>query len=598
MPSSSTLTPPESLWIMGGVVFGRVWGMADAEQLEILRRGVEVWNEWRRKNSGIRVDLNKTNLINAYLFLVNLSDADLSDAHLSSAFLRSANLSNANLRSANLRSANLSNAHLSDADLSDAHLSDADLRRADLRGVKINEQTRLDPKWRLIWEILNQPIANQDLSGTDLSDANLRRADLSGVDLSRANLSGVDLSHANLSRANFSGADLSDANLWRTHLSGADLSDADLRRTDLSDTDLSGADLSDADLRRANLSRADFSEADLSDADLSDADLSDADLRGVKINEQTQLDPKWRLIWEILNQPIANQDLSNTDLSNTDLSNTDLSNTDLSNTDLSNTDLSNTDLRRANLRGVKINEQTQLDPKWRLIWEILNQPIANQDLSNTDLSDANLRRADLSGADLSRADLSRADLTQTQATYTNFESAILTEACIQDWQINSETNLNGVICEYVYLKEQTQNNKFIYTDRRPSDPSKTFAPGDFARLVQKSLDTVDLIFREGIDWQAFSASFQELKTEQVKALQPEQIKIEPDDRAFSVRAIESLDDGSFVVRINTPKDANKAEIERSFQEKSEGELKRLEGGYRERLQAKDSQIEQYKRENT
>ena len=53
-----------------------------------------------------------------------------------------------------------------------------------------------------------------------------------------------------------------------------------------------------------------------------------------------------------------------------------------------------------------------------------------------------------------------------------------------------------------------------------------------------------------------------------------------------------------MVRVEVPKDADKAEIERSFQEKYEGELKRLEGVYRERLQAKDSQIEQYKRENT
>lgn len=160
--------------------------------------------------------------------------------------------------------------------------------------------------------------------------------------------------------------------------------------------------------------------------------------------------------------------------------------------------------------------------------------------------------------------------------------------CILDWNINSETNLDRVICESIYLSYDSE--KGSYGDRRPHNPQQTFASGDFARLVQKHLSALDLIFREGIDWQAFSTSFRELKAERVK--------VEGSDRAFSVRAIENLDDGSFVVRINTPKDTDKGEIERSFQAKYEEELKRIEGTYRERLQFKDEQIEFYKQQNT
>ncbi|MEM9540868.1 MAG: hypothetical protein AAGA60_15350 [Cyanobacteria bacterium P01_E01_bin.42] len=67
---------------------------------------------------------------------------------------------------------------------------------------------------------------------------------------------------------------------------------------------------------------------------------------------------------------------------------------------------------------------------------------------------------------------------------------------------------------------------------------------------------------------------------------------------MSVQAIERKPDGSFVVRVEVPQDADKGQIERLFQEKYEGEVKRLEGVYREKLQAKDEQIEQYRRENT
>lgn len=207
-------------------------------------------------------------------------------------------------------------------------------------------------------------------------------------------------------------------------------------------------------------------------------------------------------------------------------------------------------------------------------------------LNGSDLSNANLRLANLVLANLNEANLNGACLSGVQALYTNFERATLTGACIKNWNIDSNLQLDSVICEYIYLKREYKNGKRIYTDRRPSDPSKIFAPGDFARLVQKAQETVDLIFRNGIDWQAFSNAFQALKADR--------IKVEGSDRTFCVRAIENLDDGSFVVRINTPKDVDKGEIERSFQTQYEEELQRLEVVYREKLQFKDEQIEFYK----
>ncbi|QDL14559.1 pentapeptide repeat-containing protein [Brasilonema octagenarum UFV-E1] len=215
-------------------------------------------------------NLSGANLSGANLSGANLSGANLSGANLSGANLIAANLSSANLSGANLIAAYLSNANLSGANLSGANLSGANLSLAYLKGAIINKETRIDRKWRLIWEIVNHAAVNLDLSNADLSRANL----------SRANLSRANLSDANLSRANLSRADLSDANLI-----GANLNLADLNLADLSDANLSGANLSDADL----------SDADLSGADLSGAIVMNALFgRSKGLTEDTKRDLKQR----------------------------------------------------------------------------------------------------------------------------------------------------------------------------------------------------------------------------------------------------------------------------------------------------------------
>jgi hypothetical protein len=133
--------------------------MANPEQLEILKRGVEVWNEWRRKHQDVNPDL---------------SGADLYDADL-----RNADLRNADLRNADLRNADLRNADLSSADLSSANFSSANLG-----------------------------IAN--LSYTSLRNAYLIYAYLYGANLSRARLSGADFTFVALAGTTFADNDLSE----------------------------------------------------------------------------------------------------------------------------------------------------------------------------------------------------------------------------------------------------------------------------------------------------------------------------------------------------------------------------------------------------
>jgi len=146
--------------------------MADSGTLAILRKGVNSWNPWKRKQFDPFIDL---------------SGVDLNDACLIGFDLSSTKLNGTRLRGAHLTEADLSGADLSEADLFGAHLSRALLNRADLRKANL----------------IGAHLSMAHLSKTNLSGANLGGADLSQSDLSNATLVGADLTGADLSKASF-----------------------------------------------------------------------------------------------------------------------------------------------------------------------------------------------------------------------------------------------------------------------------------------------------------------------------------------------------------------------------------------------------------
>jgi uncharacterized protein YjbI with pentapeptide repeats len=96
--------------------------------------------------------------------------------------------------------------------------------------------TKLEPKWRRVWELLVRGGEERDLRGIDLRGAELALVRLQG--------------------AHFARADLRWAFLEKADLRGADLRGADLREADLRGADLTGVDLAHADLRRVRLTGA------------------------------------------------------------------------------------------------------------------------------------------------------------------------------------------------------------------------------------------------------------------------------------------------------------------------------------------------------
>ncbi|GEM_PF-1605317 len=189
-------------------------------------------------------------------------------------------------------------------------------------------------------------------------------------------------------------------------------------------------------------------------------------------------------------------------------------------------------------------------------------------LDKADLRKAKLNFADLSGASLRGADLSNADLSQAQCVGADFSGAILTGACLEAWNIDSTTVLQDARADYVYLLKNQQ-------ERRPA--SGKFAPGEFTKFFQEVLDTVDLIFREGMDWKAFLISLHNLK-------------VAVGDSEITVQSIENKGDNTFVVRLKVPPEIDKAAIHEQFRQDYEHQLALLETRYKAELAGKDEVI--------
>ncbi|MBC1225350.1 pentapeptide repeat-containing protein [Nostoc sp. UCD121] len=351
-------------------------------------------------------------------------------------------------------------------------------------------------KWRN-----NNPDIIPDLSGKVTHYWFLKEADFKGLKIDFGsypaidksskllpkNLTNINFSKANLARANLSQLKLIEADLSDSNLSGANLNDTDLTDANLSNADITGALINGAILIRANLTNADLSGAGIEYCEFTESILDGTKFARVEFNvdaihlPKTDYSPSYNFIFKFH-----------------------LSKANLSEADLTGYDLSEANLLAVNLKG------------------------------------ANLIDANLTHANLTKADLNEANLTRVQALSTDFTSASFTGSCLEDWNINSSTKLDDVICDYIYLRQEQQ-------ERRPS--SGNFTLGDFTKLVQKAQETVDLIFSNGIDWQAFLISLQKLQ-------------VECSDEELTIQAIENKNDGVFVIRVNVPADANKAEVEK------------------------------------
>jgi len=176
-------------------------------------------------------------------------------------------------------------------------------------------------------------------------------------------------------------------------------------------------------------------------------------------------------------------------------------------------------------------------------------------LQNADLVDAILRNANFNGADLRGAKLTNANLSNSQALGTDFSGATLTGARIFNWGINPETKFENVICTHIYIDEAGM-------ERKPA--SGEFKEGDFAILVTKFTKTLDFLFKNGIQPQAFDQALQEMLDHY-------------GEFGIQLQSVESVGDGDRLVRFEVQDpDADKGKIHADFENKYYGVIRQLE----------------------
>jgi hypothetical protein len=186
--------------------------MANEEQLEILKKGVNVWNEWREQNPKIAVDLRS---------------ADLQRLNLGGAKLWGANLRGTNLFGCNLNRASFILADLRGADLREVSLSGAWLDEANLRGASLLSSDLRDATFRRS-NFMNAAVGGGTIFGNlDLSEAN-------GLDHV------VHLGPSTISTDTFA---RSKGKIPKVFLEGCGLNDWEIEETKLYNPDLSNEEI-------------------------------------------------------------------------------------------------------------------------------------------------------------------------------------------------------------------------------------------------------------------------------------------------------------------------------------------------------------------
>ncbi|MGK7888158.1 MAG: pentapeptide repeat-containing protein [Leptolyngbyaceae cyanobacterium] len=337
-----------------------------------------------------------------------------------------------------------SNADLCFCNLSQTNLSGANLTQANLQGIylegsSIDQTTRLDSKWQIMWTLVNQGHNDLDLRGVNLSGIEVSWMDedavidLSGADLERAIFKQMDLGKFIFTGANLKNADLSGAEeatmFDHSNLENANLSDmcayeptfnhAICIKANFSgfgfggefvgfyNANCEGANFQDARLTLSGIDGANFSHANFTNVqklhdflfrvdgeplskgvNFQGANFSRVNLSRFSFNEAFH-DYTVNFQEVQFNQAI----LTGTHLSGFDLRGASFYEANLEGANLAGCNLESADLTRANLKstnlkevdlsqiysleGIEINAETQVDPEWQELLESSSQDLAN-----------------------------------------------------------------------------------------------------------------------------------------------------------------------------------------------------------------------------
>jgi uncharacterized protein YjbI with pentapeptide repeats len=180
---------------------------------------------------------------------------------------------------------------------------------------------------------------------------------------------------------------------------------------------------------------------------------------------------------------------------------TNLTDADFTNAIIPSTDFGQAKLDRTGWKNVRYFDRIRSGNtylKSKLIRDLLqtgkgeNRNFNHQDLRGLNLQGANFKNASFIGANLSHSNLKKANLSgarliRTRLDKTNLTNAILTRAFIQNWIVTTRTQLDGIQCDYIFLRLPSPDNLDQNPHRQPEDWNRNFQPGEFTELTLQKL---------------------------------------------------------------------------------------------------------------
>ncbi len=180
------------------------------KHLNILKRGVNSWNKWRKKNPDII----------PVLAGIELNHFDLDNINLDGADLRGIQLSNIDSRFSSYRMADMRYAYLNQILFSYSDFSQADISHAEIRYTDFRHTN----------------LFNSNLYKSELTKVYFNSANLSKAYLSRAKITISDLSGANCIGTSFENATIYDSNVFGASFIEAEVDGAELEDVYISDS--------------------------------------------------------------------------------------------------------------------------------------------------------------------------------------------------------------------------------------------------------------------------------------------------------------------------------------------------------------------------
>ncbi|NES83650.1 MAG: low-complexity protein [Moorea sp. SIO2B7] len=199
-----------------------------------------------------------------------------------------------------------------------------------------------------------------------------------------------------------------------------------------------------------------------------------------------------------------------------------------------------------------------------------NKNFDSLNLRCLNLKNAKLQKASFIHTDLSEATLQNANLLKAKLAQAQLYQAILTEACltgayIQDLGISTDTQLDDIKCEYVYMQLPTEDEPYPY--RKPDNLNETFKEGDFTDFIAPLIKTLNLYQTQNVDMRQIGSKFKTLDLFHHQGIDPTaaamaviQLAEKYPDAEFEIVALEGRGKEKIRLQAKVAGEANRSQL--------------------------------------